>query len=266
MDETVIKIENLYKTFHKNKIGQEVHAVDGVELQIKEGDVYGLIGASGSGKTTILKLMFNLEKPDSGKIFFKGQEMISSSWKERRKMQQRMGLVLQDPYNSLCPSMTVKEILAEPLMMQNKIKNSKEALDKIIDILHRIELDPEKYIDRYPHQLSGGERQRIALGRALMIEPYFLALDEPTSMLDVEVKEEVLRLIKKMAKDLNITILLITHDLSMAASICNYIGVMKEGKLIEEGIVETIINEPREDYTKKLLLASQNLEEYWSLF
>lgn len=267
MDTTILKVETLSKSFSKKINGrlETVKAVDNVSFSVNKGKVYGLIGASGSGKTTALKLIFDLEKPDRGRIIFKGQDLVELPKRERRKVQQKMGLVLQDPYSSLCPAFKVKDILAEPLIMTNKIKNTKEAMVEIKDILTKLDMQSDKYINKFPHELSGGERQRIAFARALILKPEFLALDEPASMLDVNVKGEIVKLISDLTKYMNIAILLVTHDIALASKNCDYIGIMQEGKLVEEGNRSEVFYSSQNSYTKKLLLAATDIKKYWKL-
>ena len=258
----VLAVKNIKKQF-KNRDRKQIIAVDGVSFTISPGEIFGLIGASGSGKSTLIKLIFGIEKADIGEVFLNDVPFLEACSRSKNKLRKKMGLVLQDPYNSLCPRFTVKDILAEPLIMHKKMSNKHEALVAIKKMLKQVELDTVVYLDRFPHQLSGGERQRVALARALMLEPEFLALDEPTSMLDEKTKVEIVALIKKMVKTMNLGVLLVTHDLGMAATTCHTIAVMKHGKIIEIGGKDKIVHRPEHIYTKKLFLASTDLKKYW---
>ena len=258
-----LKVVNIEKQFFKPGTGNKdiIKAVDGISFEIKTGQVFGLIGESGSGKTTTLKIIFSTVKADKGQVFLENKELTRNTAWQQRKLLGKMGLVLQDPYSSLCPRYKVSEILAEPLIIHGQILSAKQAKNQAGEMLDKLEL-PSKYYDRYPHQLSGGERQRIALGRALMLKPVFLALDEPTSMLDASTKRGIVDLIKGLAGEMGLAVMLITHDLAMAAYICDYIGVMKDGKIIEEGDCTDIIHHPKSEYTKELLLAATDLERF----
>jgi len=236
--------------------------VTDVSFEINPGEVFGLIGSSGSGKTTTLKIIFAIERADKGQVFLENKELTGGTAWHRRRLLKKMGLVLQDPYNALCPRYRVNEILAEPLIIHGQASSAGQAESQVREMLARLEL-PLKYYDRFPHQLSGGERQRIALGRALMLKPVFLALDEPTSMLDASTKRGMVELVKGLAGEMDLAVLLVTHDLAMAAHICDYIGVMKDGKIIEEGNCIDITHNPKSDYTKQLLLAATDLESFW---
>lgn len=261
----ILQVANLHKTFYKPGTGRKetIKAVQGIDFSVYSGQVMGLIGASGSGKTTTLKVIFGLENPDTGNVKLKEEELTAASGKKKRNLLKKMGLVFQDPYNSLCPRYKVWESLTEPLVIHREVKNTAEARSRAEKILEKIELDPSVYFNRYPHQLSGGERQRVALGRALILEPVFLALDEPTSMLDATTKRGILELINKTAQQMELGILLITHDLAMASHVCNEIAVMQEGKIVESGSTNIVTTRPQHPYTKKLLLAATDLEAFW---
>jgi peptide/nickel transport system ATP-binding protein len=261
----VLKVNNLKKNYYRpgSRKRQVIRAVKGVDFSVNVGTITGLIGTSGCGKTTILKMIFGIERPSDGEVWLGDGCLTSTTTKKRRSLLKRMGLVFQDPFNSLCPRYSVRQILIEPLLIHGIIKKGQEGEARVKEMLQRLELNPLKYIDRYPHQLSGGERQRIALGRAMMLEPVFLALDEPTSMVDATTKKGIIDLIKKLTRDTGAGVLLVTHDLAMAAHICDYVMVMKDGVIVERGQCAEVIQSPREEYTRKLLLAATDLEKYW---
>jgi len=260
----VLRVINIEKQFFKPGTGNKeiIKAVDDISFKIDPGQVFGLIGESGSGKTTTLKIIFSIIQADKGQILLGNKTLTGGTAWEQRKLLRKMGLVLQDPYNSLCPRYTVSEILAEPLVINGQISSTTQGKSQVHDMLNRLEI-PLKYYDRYPHELSGGERQRIALGRALMLKPALLALDEPASMLDASTKRGMIDLLKALIKEMDMAVLLVTHDLAMAAHICDYIGVMKGGKVVEEGNCLDISSNPKCDYTKQLLLAATDLKEFW---
>ena len=223
-----IEVNDVTKYFGRLK------ALEGVTFAIEEGGSFGLVGESGSGKTTLARIILRLIAPSSGQV--KYDPAFS------RKDYQ---IVFQNPYTSLNPRMKVKEALSEPLDIHGIKRDLRE-------ILCEVELN-ESYLDRYPHELSGGERQRLCIARAISIKPKFIVLDEPVSSLDMTVQLEILKLLKKIKSQLNLTFLLIAHDLSVVRFMCDRIAVMKNGKIIETGKVEEIYNNPKDIYTKLLL-------------
>ena len=211
-----------------------VRAVDGVTMAIEKGSVYGLVGESGSGKTTLGKIIIGALKPDGGRV-----ELAT------KKMQ----VIFQDPYNSLDPKMKISDTLAEGLIL----RSCRDGMHKrISDILDLIKI-PESALRKFPHQFSGGERQRIAIGRALLTEPEFIVCDEPVSSLDVTIQLQILKLLKDAQKRFNITYLFISHDLRVVRFMCDCVAVMKDGKIVEEGSVNSIYSNPSHPYTKILL-------------
>ena len=227
----MIKCEGVKKCF-SSRAGI-VKAVDGVSLEIEKGEIFGLVGESGCGKTTLGKIILDIMKPDSGQVIL-----------ETKKVQ----VVFQDPYNSLDPKMKIFDILAEGLV----INGSPDIGHEVEEVLDLIKL-PKSALKKYPHQFSGGERQRIAIGRAVLTNPEFMVCDEPVSSLDVTIQLQILNLLKDIQKKLDITCLFISHDLKVIKFICDKVAVMFRGKIVETGSVRDIYKSAAHPYTKALL-------------
>jgi len=265
MEETLIKVGNLKKYFPikmgliqslLSKQNLFVRAVDGVSFDIGKGKIYALVGESGCGKTTTGRCILQLERPTEGKVFFKNIELTSLTDNQLRKLRKNIQIIFQDPYESLNPRMSIYDILAEPLNLQKIAEDPKEIEDREFKVLEEMGLvPPEEFLYRFPHELSGGQRQRVAIARAFILEPEFIVADEPVSMLDASIRAEVTKLILHMVQKLNCGFLYITHDIALATYICDEIGVMYLGKLVETGPVETIVKSPRHPYTEALINA-----------
>jgi len=232
-----------------------VRAVDGIDLEVRKGEIYGLVGESGSGKTTTGRMIVRLVNPTKGKILFKNQDITFLPDRELKPFRQKMQIIFQDPYDSLNPQMSVFSIVAEPLQALG-LSHGSELEERVRKTLEDVELTPpEEFILRYPHELSGGQRQRVATARALTVNPEFVIADEPVSMLDVSIRAEVLNVMLQLMEKRNVSFFYITHDLALARHICTRIGVMYLGKMMERADAEGLIKEPLHPYTKALIAA-----------
>ena len=252
----ILKIENLKKYFTKKRIfssaGSSVKAVDGVSFSIKKGEVFVLAGESGSGKSTIAKLILKSIQADSGKIIFENQEIDNENI-NIKKIRMNCQMIHQDPYDSINPRMKIEDIVLEPLEIHN-IGNKKERNRRMIEVLQEVKLEPAKEISKkYPHMLSGGQRQRVVLARALALKPKIILADEPVSMLDVSIRAEMLELMKELQKKYNISFIYITHDLATAKYFGQRIGILYLGKIVETGPIEEVLENPRHPYTQALI-------------
>ncbi len=230
-----------------------VHAVDGVSFSIPRGSTLGLVGESGSGKTTIGRTIARLYKPTSGQIIFDNQDLSRMEGEPLRQMRRRVQMIFQDPYASLNPRFTIGSLIAEPMHIY-QIGSRQEIRDKTAELLRVVGLRPE-YIDRYPHEFSGGQRQRIAVARALSINPEFVIADEPVSALDVSIRAQILNLLQRLQRQLHLTYLFVSHDLSVIRHMTDRIAVMYLGKIVELANRDELYATPKHPYTKALLSA-----------
>jgi peptide/nickel transport system ATP-binding protein len=231
-----------------------VRAVDGVDLSVERGDVYGLVGESGSGKTTTGRMTAALERPTSGKITLGGADIGSLRRPGLRAFRRKVQYIYQDPLSSLNPRMTIGSAVREPLRyLAPEVSDQMRAVDTILE---KVGLSPAaSFRDRYPHELSGGQRQRVVIARALVVQPQYVVADEPVAMVDVSVRAQIMELLLEMQKEMNLTILLITHDLAVAKYMCNRISVMYLGRVVETGTNEDIFTNPKHPYTQALKAA-----------
>ncbi|MEM3063899.1 MAG: ABC transporter ATP-binding protein [Candidatus Nitrosotenuis sp.] len=252
----ILQVEGLKKYFTKrNWLGKQtsfVRAVDDVSFSVDAGECFVLAGESGSGKSTIARLILGAIEPDCGKIVFDGSE-ITSKDSDLQKIRLGCQMVHQDPYDSVNPQMKIKDIVAEPLEI-HKIGDAKQRRQMVIESLREVKLEPaEEILTKYPHMLSGGQRQRVVLARALILKPKLIIADEPVSMLDVSVRAEILELMENLRKTHKISFIYITHDLATARYFGNTIGVLYLGKLVEVGPIDEVLLSPKHPYTQALL-------------
>jgi peptide/nickel transport system ATP-binding protein len=252
----VLKVDNLSKTFtKKNFFGSKtstVRAVEGVTFTLHDNETLVIAGESGSGKTTIAKLILGAIRPDSGKIIFDGNE-ITDNDVSLRKIRMHCQMVHQDPYDSINPRMRVIDIISEPLEIHN-IGNDSERKKIVLDAIREVKLEPaEEILHKFPHMLSGGQRQRVILARALVLRPKVIIADEPVSMLDVSIRAEILALMKQIQENNSISFIYITHDLVTAKYFGQKMIILYLGKIMEEGTINEILANPKHPYTQALI-------------
>ena len=257
-EEVLLKVENVKKYFPiKGGVMQRtvgyVKAVDGVSFEIKKGETLGLVGESGCGKSTTGRTILNLLEKTEGKIYFQGKDIDELSKKDLRKMRPKMQLIFQDPYSSLNPRMTVGKIIGEALL-NHKMISKEDLREKVLETMKICGLAPYQ-IDRYPHEFSGGQRQRIGIARALILDPDFIVADEPVSALDVSIQAQIINLLRDLQKEKKFSYLFISHDLSVVEHICDKVGVMYLGSLVELAPSDEIFKNPLHPYTKALMSA-----------
>ncbi len=253
---TVLRTEKLGKTYSGSAFFQKARVVKAavdVDLDIRKGETLGIVGESGSGKSTVARCIARLIDPTEGKVFLGDTEIATMSAGKLRPHRRRVQIVFQDPYRSMNPRITVGDSIIEGPM--NFGLKRDEALVRARKLMETVRLDPNS-LDRYPHQFSGGQRQRICIARALAMEPELLTADEAVSALDVSVQKQVLELLDEIRQRLNLAVLFITHDLRVAAQICDYVAVMSKGRVVEYGSAEQVFGAPRDDYTKALFAAA----------
>lgn len=254
MSEILLRTEKLTKEFDTAKKDQKVHAVNQIDLEIYKGETLAFVGESGCGKSTLGRTMIRMLPATSGRVFFKEQEITAMSEKEFRPIRPKMQMVFQDPYASLDPRMTVRDIIAEPLVTYRVCKSRKETTERVAELMQAVGV-PTEFLNRYPHQFSGGQRQRIGIARAIALRPELIICDEPVSALDVSVQSQVLNLLKDLQKKYSLTYAFIGHDLSVIHFIADRVCVMFLGCVCEVSSKEEIYEHPLHPYTGFLLNA-----------
>ncbi len=255
----LLQVENLKVHFPQKKgVLQRVHnwtrAVDGIDLHIGHGETLALVGESGCGKTTIGRAILNLDKITAGTVRYDGQQINTLNRRRMMPVRKNIQVIFQDPFSSMNPRMTVQRILEEGMVSLQMNLTREQREERVIELLRQVKLEP-KHRFRYPHEFSGGQRQRVAIARALAVSPKLIICDEPTSALDVSTRAEVLALLQELQATLGVSYLFITHDLSIIPQLAHRVAVMKEGKIVETGITETVLTKPRHNYTRELLSA-----------
>ena len=259
-DDVVLRVDNLVKHFPiKGRVplrsGGVVKAVDGVSFDLRRGETLGVVGESGCGKSTLARMLVGLERPTAGEVRFGDAVVHRARGRELRALRRRIQIVLQDPYTSLNPRRTVREILLQPYEIHPDVLPKARRLDRIRELLDLVGLDASLHLDRYPHQFSGGQRQRIGIARALALQPDVIVCDEPGSALDVSVQAQVVNLLERLQEELGVAYVFIAHDLSVVRHISDRVAVMYLGKLVETGPGAPLYDQPRHPYTKALLSA-----------
>ena len=262
MSENLIQIEHLKQYFPAGGYGKKkkyIRAVDDVSFTISRGETLGLVGESGCGKTTTGRTLLRLYEPTGGRFEYDGEVIFDVEKKTYADMlpyRKKMQIVFQDPYASLDPRMTVGDIVGEAIDVHKMAANKQERYEIIIEMLRRVGLNSE-HANRYPHEFSGGQRQRIGIARALVVKPSFIIADEPVSALDVTIQAQILKLLKGLRDELDLSYLFISHDLNVVYQLCDRVLVMKHGHIVEQGTVAEIFSHPKEEYTRQLLAAAE---------
>ncbi|MFU8851641.1 ABC transporter ATP-binding protein [Micromonospora sp. SL1-18] len=258
--ETILTVDNLVKHFpitrgvlFKKQIGA-VKAVDGVSFELRRGETLGVVGESGCGKSTLARLLMRLEKPTAGRASLEGKNLFKSSGAELRRLRRNMQMVMQDPYTSLNPRMTVGDIIGEPFEIHPEAAPKGSKRRRVQELLDVVGLNPE-HVNRYPHQFSGGQRQRIGIARALALRPEIIVCDEPVSALDVSIQAQVINLLEQLQDEFGLSYIFIAHDLSVVRHISDRVAVMYLGKIVEIGTEQEIYERATHPYTQALLSA-----------
>ncbi len=258
--EPILQVRSLVKHYPltrgvvvRKQVGA-VRAVDGVDFDLGQGETLGIVGESGCGKSTVAKMLVNLERPTAGEIRYKGEDITRLSGRALKAVRRNIQMVFQDPYTSLNPRMTVGDIIGEPYEIHPEVAPKGSRRQRVKDLLDVVGLNPE-YINRYPHQFSGGQRQRIGIARGLALRPEVIVADEPVSALDVSVQAQVINLLEKLQEEFDLSYVFIAHDLSIVRHISDRVGVMYLGRIVETGTDEEIYDHPTHPYTQALLSA-----------
>lgn len=255
----LLEVRDLEIRFGARRGSGAVEAVRGISFTVEAGEALGLIGESGSGKTTVARAVIGLVQPAAGSVSLEGTKITHLPERESRRVRRRMHLIFQDPYDALHPGMRISEIVEEPMRIQG-IRDRARRSEAVSAALEEVGLTPpSRFAGRYPHELSGGQRQRVAIARALVLEPALVLADEPTSMLDVSLRAEILAILKRHRDARGTGYLFISHDLALARHFCDRIAVMFRGRIVELGPAETIVADPRHPYTRTLLRAAEEL-------
>lgn len=247
----LIEVEDLVKTFPSKSAGQFVRAVNGVSFSINLGETLGLVGESGSGKSTVGRCLLRLVEPTTGAVRYRGQDLLGLSRSEFRELRPKLQMVFQDPYGSLDPRLRLEDTIREPLDIWDRSSRG-DKRERVLELAAMVHLERTQ-LGRFPHQLSGGQLQRAGIARALAMHPEFLVLDEPTASLDLSIRSEILDLLRRLRAELDLSYLLISHDLTTVRSMSTYVAVMYLGRLVEVGWTDQVFRLPSHPYTRALL-------------
>ena len=257
MTDTILEVKNLKKYF-KTRRGM-LHAVDNVSFKLERGKTLGIVGESGCGKSTTGRCILRLIEPTSGEILFNGENVMNKSKKEMSLLRQKMQIIFQDPFSSLNPSKTVMEAIAEPIIYHKLITDKLLVEKRVRELMETVGL-AERLINSYPHELDGGRRQRVGIAKALAMNPEFIVCDEPVSALDVSIQAQILNLLKNLQKQMGLSFIFITHDLSVVNYFSDDIAVMYLGQMVEKAPAEELFANPSHPYTKALLSAIPQMD------
>lgn len=255
----LLNVDDLKKTYGQSR-RERTAVLRDMSFSVHAGEIVGLIGASGAGKSTVGRILAGLEEQDGGAIWFAGEDVSKWSGKQRRLLAKDIGMIFQDPYESLSGRMRIIDLVEEPLVIQRSEPNREQRRTRAEEALALVSLDPKKYSMRYPHELSGGERQRVGVARALVCQPKLIICDEPTSMLDTSLRLELIELLKGLNRQFGIAYLFITHDIALTKGFCDRLLVIYEGQVVDQGETESVIESPEHPFTIGLIEALRSLE------
>jgi peptide/nickel transport system ATP-binding protein/oligopeptide transport system ATP-binding protein len=265
VSEPLVEVRDLVKHFAvtrgvllARRLGA-VAAVDGVSFAVRRGETLGIVGETGSGKSTVARLILRLIDPTSGTVHFAGEDITAARGRHLKALRRDMQMIFQDPYSSLNPRKTVGTAIGEPFAVHGLHTGSGERRRAVQELMERVGLAPEHY-NRYPHEFSGGQRQRVGVARALALSPKLIVADEPVSALDVSIQAQILNLLRDLQRDLGLTLVLISHDLSVVRHMSDRVAVMHRGKVVELADADTLYRAPRAEYTRALLAAVPRLQ------